>query len=357
MERRRVKRISPLLLAAAPLLLAAGCSNYSYMERTYYMDMRDGAALRAVRLDPRLEDAALRLDPEHVSGEDVARVLRHLPAPRVFLLHGGAVFADGVMRSFGKFLVEMGYPEGRIRHPWTGEWTRSCYTSAEELAGSVAWAYEREAMRPMIVGHSQGGMQAVKVLHILAGKFDADVPVFSLCHNRFENRAGITDPFTGRPRPVTDCEVCYASAVAAGGLTRLMPNQWDMAFRLRSIPDSVSEFAGYTIRFDPLGNDLMGFGPTNDYEPNGLAKVRNLTLPFANHVFLPDTQRLARNGALRQYLNEYVQSDDPHVLNNGFFLSDKTIWAADVWYSIKKHWVLEAQRLIRARRSLLAQGN
>jgi hypothetical protein len=27
-------------------------------------------------------------------------------------------------------------------------------------------------------------------------------------------------------------------------------------------------------------------------------------------------------------------------------------WAEDVWYSIKKHWVIELQRLIRARRAL-----
>jgi hypothetical protein len=26
------------------------------------------------------------------------------------------------------------------------------------------------------------------------------------------------------------------------------------------------------------------------------------------------------------------------------------LWAADVWHSIKKHWCLEAQRLIRAQR-------
>ena len=27
-------------------------------------------------------------------------------------------------------------------------------------------------------------------------------------------------------------------------------------------------------------------------------------------------------------------------------------WASDVWYSIKKHWVIELQRLIRAQRAL-----
>jgi hypothetical protein len=30
------------------------------------------------------------------------------------------------------------------------------------------------------------------------------------------------------------------------------------------------------------------------------------------------------------------------------------LWAADVWYSIKKHWCLELQRLIRARRAAAA---
>jgi hypothetical protein len=27
------------------------------------------------------------------------------------------------------------------------------------------------------------------------------------------------------------------------------------------------------------------------------------------------------------------------------------LWAADVWHSIKKHWALEAQRLVTARRA------
>ena len=32
------------------------------------------------------------------------------------------------------------------------------------------------------------------------------------------------------------------------------------------------------------------------------------------------------------------------------------LWAADVWYSIKKHWALEAQRLIRARHAAFDDG-
>ena len=31
---------------------------------------------------------------------------------------------------------------------------------------------------------------------------------------------------------------------------------------------------------------------------------------------------------------------------------DGVLWAADVWYSVKKHWAIEVQRLIRARRAL-----
>ena len=32
--------------------------------------------------------------------------------------------------------------------------------------------------------------------------------------------------------------------------------------------------------------------------------------------------------------------------------SSNILWAADVWYSIKKHWVLELQRLLSAEHSL-----
>jgi len=30
-------------------------------------------------------------------------------------------------------------------------------------------------------------------------------------------------------------------------------------------------------------------------------------------------------------------------------IGHNVLWAADVWFSIKKHWCIEAQRLIRAR--------
>jgi hypothetical protein len=33
--------------------------------------------------------------------------------------------------------------------------------------------------------------------------------------------------------------------------------------------------------------------------------------------------------------------------------TSNVMWAADVWHSIKRHWTLEAQRFVRARRAAL----
>jgi len=47
-----------------------------------------------------------------------------------------------------------GYPEASIRNPGDGTWTFSCYESSDMIAGMIAWYYEKEGMRPIIVGHS-----------------------------------------------------------------------------------------------------------------------------------------------------------------------------------------------------------
>jgi len=68
-------------------------------------------------------------------------------------------------------------------------------------------------------------------------------------------------------------------------------------------------------------------------------------------VFVPSTDYLVNEPDKREWINAYTgaknvdtakipRGDDAHVL-----------WAADVWHSIKKHWCLEAQRLIRAQRA------
>ena len=82
----------------------------------------------------------------------------------------------------------MGYPEARIRDPGDNAWSYSPYEDSKKLAGIVAWDYERSGLRPMMIGHSQGGMQAVKVLHELNGEFDESLRVFDPKLDRFEER-------------------------------------------------------------------------------------------------------------------------------------------------------------------------
>ena len=114
-------------------------------------------ALKAFRLDRATEDRILALDPSRVTSRDVADVLAKAPAPQMMLIHGGVYPVHLAMTSFGTFLTEMGYPEARIRDPGSGDWSYSPYTTTARLAGIVAWHYEQTGLRPMIVGHSQGG--------------------------------------------------------------------------------------------------------------------------------------------------------------------------------------------------------
>jgi len=58
---------------------------------------------------------------------------------------------------------------------------------------------------------------------------------------------------------------------------------------------------------------------------------------------------------VRNWINAFVPGNgaDPSGLPGDASLH--VMWAADVWYSIKKHWCLEAQSLIRARRVALGR--
>ncbi len=338
------------------MIFFIGCAPNGYVrpERAYPLTVESETVLRAVEIDPALEEPILALDPEHISGEDVSKVLSHAPAPRIMKIHGGIYPVYLVMESFSRFLIKMGYPQEAVRNPNDGSYSYSCYDSGEKLAGILAWHYEREGMRPMIIGHSQGGMQAVKVLYELAGKFDSTVNVWNPLTNKKEERHAIIDPLTGTVSPVVGLKLSYVSAVGAGGLTRLLPNQWIMAGRLRKIPDSVEEFTGFSIGIDFWGGDVFGLGSSNLYQSNGSAVVRNVKLPASyNHVIIPVTSHLAKNREMRAWINSYTPVDEPHLEVEFDADSMNILWAADVWYSIKKHWTIELQRLIRAKRRLL----
>jgi hypothetical protein len=252
------------------------------------------------------------------------------------------------MDSFGAVLEGMGYPTAKVRDP-DGSTSQTPYSNSERLAGEVAWYYEHDGVRPIMIGHSQGGMQVVKVLYQLAGDFERNIEVWDPVADRSERRSTIVDPLTGQTRPVVGVSVAYAAAVGAGGAAFMLPNQWNMLHRLYTIPNTVDEFTGFAIRGDTIAF-TMPVASTGDYRSGGIAKVRNVLLPITyNHVTVPITQSLANDARTRDWINNYVPSDGvPDVPDD--VRSFNVLWAADVWFSIKKHWCLEAQRLIRASR-------
>jgi hypothetical protein len=304
-------------------------------------------------LSPELETRILSLQPEKVTEAEVREVLSHAPAPQILCIHGGLLPIKWGMISFTSFLIDLGYPEANIRNPGNGELTYGYYHRSDLIAGTVAWHYERTGLRPILIGHSMGGIQAVRVLHKLAGDTATSIPVWNPVTGSAEPRDMITDPLTGVTRPVVGLQVGFVAVSVAGGMARIVPNEWDMNGKLRAIPDSVEEFIGFQKGLDLLGGDYLGFGPANEYHATGRACVRNVRLPSGcTHSEILYVRSLLDHQELKNWINEYqpasvaVEGMPPET---GFRSKQgRTLWAAEVWYGIKKHWVLELQRLIRA---------
>jgi hypothetical protein len=302
-------------------------------------------ALGKLALDPAVEDRLLALDPARLSARDVRETLSQAPAPRIINLQGSVPIVT--MEPFAEFLVAMGYPEQRIRRPGDGALSYSSFVDARELAGTLAWYDEHEGMMPMLIGHSQGGMIAVKVLHELAGEFEKSVPVWNPLRGAEEPRTEIVDPITGKQRPVVGLKVPYAAAMATGKLPRLLLGQWSMLSRLHQIPDTVKEFTGFSFEWDAIAGN---FGTAEPFRATGSAQVRNVILPSgASHVALPRAVELARDPATRDWIDRYVPGESTAMPSVAIDTSN-LLHAADIWYSVKKHWCLEAQRLVLARR-------
>lgn len=307
---------------------------------------------KPVMPDRALQERLLALDPAHITDEDVRQVLAKGPTPRIILIHGGVYPVYLLMESFGRFLAGMEYPESRIRDPRDGSWSYSPYMTTTQLAGLVAWQYERDGMRPMLIGHSQGGLYVVKILKDLAGQSGDSLRVWNPLTWSFEDRTTITDPLTGAKRPVVGLSVSYASAIGAGGIALVLPNQWGDLDTLRKIPDTVDEFTGFFVEYDMIAFSFPGNPLDTRYVPNGKAVVRNVVLPPTyNHITVPETADLAQDAKTRAWINAYVPGTraDPSALPAS--AQSHVLWAADVWYSIKKHWCLEAQRWVRAMRA------
>jgi hypothetical protein len=59
---------------------------------------------------------------------------------------------------------------------------------------------------------------------------------------------------------------------------------------------------------------------------------------------------------MKDWINRYTPGQFDGAPASADGAADNALWAADVWYSIKRHWCLEAQRLIRAKRATLQGG-
>jgi hypothetical protein len=302
-------------------------------------------------MDRSTEDRVLALDPANISAADVRDVLAHTPAPRIITLQGSVALIT--MEPFAEYLAAMGYPESRLKDPRDGSLSQGSFTDSAQLAGTVAWYYETEGMMPMLIGHSQGGMLAIKVLYEFAGAFHAAIPVWNPMTGQSEQRTTIIDPLTGLERPVIGLKLSYVAAMATGKLPRVLLGQWEILEKLRTIPDTVEDFTGFSIEWDLIAATLPG---SEKYHASGSAHVRNVELAAeTSHIAMPRTRYLAGNPVTRAWIDSYDPASPLAAPPAGPGIdASNIVHAADIWYSVKKHWCLGAQRLIRARRAAIA---
>jgi len=106
-----------------------------------------------------------------------------------------------------------------------------------------------------------------------------------------------------------------------------MGDDWE----LRTIPDTTVEFTGFSMGMDLLGGDLLGFGPANQYGPNGQADVRTLGCPLGiTIVTIPVTSHLAERQETRDWINQYIPTEEPKLDVKFTSSSVNILWAADV---------------------------
>ena len=332
-RKKRAIILLPLLV-----ILLAGCARG-------YQDVRPSPKSSNALL-PELAGKIRSLYPNAVSEKEVAEVLSRYPAPRIVALDGSVPIVT--MGSFARFLIRMGYPEERVRNPENGSYAYSSYRHSKDMAGMIAWYYERESMRPVVIGHSQGGMLSIKILHEFAGTFRDQIAVWNPQTGQAEERHSIIDPLTGQERPVVGIKLGFASAIATGKGMRLLLGQWDMLSHLRRIPDTVEHFTGFHLKNDLLSGTLFGIRQGDRYYPTGSAVVRNVILPSGcSHLGILLTEELAMDPEARAWIQGYVPSGEAPELTEALRSNYRNILvAAELWYSVKRQWCTELQRWV-----------
>ena len=266
-------------------------------------------------------------------------VLAHAPAPRIVLLQGSVAFVT--MEPFARFLVGMGYPADRLRNPRDGSFSYSSFADSAALAGALAFDYEQSGVEPMLIGHSQGGMLASGRCTNSPARFTtrsmSSIPTGVPC-----SRTTIVDPHTQQPpsrrfarRLCRRARDRLAAALVLG--------QWTMLSRMRKIPDTVTEFTGFILPHDPIAGNLLGDRP---YEAIGHAQVRNVVLPPLYGHRTAARRPLADDLALRAW----IDAGRPTSRRRRGGDTSNLVHAADIWYSVKRHWCSQAQGLLTCSR-------
>jgi len=289
--------------------------------------------------------ALLALDCSRVSPADVARLLVRGPTPRIILLQGS--LAVVTMEPFGRFLIAMGYPEQRIRDPRDGRLSQGSFGDSLTWAGTLAWYYETEGVMPMLIGHSQGGMLAIRILYELDGAFHDFIPVRDPLADATLARTTIRDPRTGEARPVRGLTIGYVAALATGKLPRILLGQWDMIARLRRIPDTADDFTGFSIPWDGIAGTL---GDPEPYAAIGTARVRNVMLPAGtSHIRLPNALHLAEDEVTRAWIEAWSPETASAPPAAAGVDTTNLLHAADIWFSVREHWCRSAQQALTTR--------
>ncbi|MEE9256351.1 MAG: hypothetical protein V3V56_04200, partial [bacterium] len=190
-----MKRGASILLAAFALAVLSGCPHERFSWDFGPKELRF-SQWRTLSHNLKLARRILALDPLNIGPAEVKETLSKGPAPWIMPI-SPAFPAQFIFKDLFKFLIDMGYPPGRIGDPRSDDFALSYRERSETIAGMAAWMYERDGMSPMLVGWSAGGITAMAALHDLnrpAG--ESELRVVSGLTGEAENRGWVRDPYT-----------------------------------------------------------------------------------------------------------------------------------------------------------------
>ena len=282
------------------------------------------------------------LDCTRVSAADVAEVLSRAPAPRIIALHGSVPFVT--MEPFAEFLVAMGYPDERLRNPVDGARTYRSFVDSRRLAGEIAWHYERDGLMPMLIGHSQGGMVVIKVLHDLAGGEALSIPVWNPARAEPESRTAIVDPRDGIDATGRGPQARFRG----GACHRLAAPRPARPMGRAAVAARRSRFGGrvHGIRH-PLGSDCRdgsraGRLPRDRYGAGAQCRAARRLQSHRPARDIPP-----RPAARDAWWVDAWWLDAAPEMPKDVDVTD-LLHAADLWYSVRRHWCEGAKAFARA---------